>query len=259
MFEESLVAHYLKEILLTLLISLPPFIVLVSKMKKKKTKKQKKTLIITFIVYIVLTYFTDNILPTIVAIIYIIYIYTYKKKSEEAYYIRPLGKKEYTFKLRGVETTITLSKDRLKVTIMSIIFKVLVSAATLWYMVLLPIIGVNVEEQVILGEILNASLLKSIYLVSIMVVTIPILEEFVFRHIFYRLLKKKIGKIFSAILVSVIFTLFHYNTSEIVGFFSLSIFNTYLYEKYGYRASVVNYVIYNSLSLIFIFFMKSVI
>lgn len=259
MFEEILVAHYVKRVLLILLISLPPFIALASKMKKKKTKKQKKVLVIGLVIYIILTGFTNNIFPTILAALYIAYIWNNKKKSEEAYYFRPLKKKVYTFKFKGNTTTATVAKDRIVVILQSLIFKILVSVATLWYMLLLPIIGVDVEDQIILGEFLNASLLKSIYLIILMVVTAPILEEFIFRHLFYRLLKKKIGKILSAIFTGIVFTIFHYNAAGVVMFFSLSIFNSYLYEKYGYRAAVLNHVIFNLLSLIFILCMKSVI
>ncbi|KMT22754.1 CPBP family intramembrane glutamic endopeptidase [Clostridium cylindrosporum] len=257
MVKEMLIIHYLKNILLILLISIPPWTALVSNMKKKKSKKQKRFLVIAFAIYMVITIFTDNIFPTLISIIYLLYVYKNRNKSEEAYYLRPLAKKDFTFKHSNRAITITVAKERLFIIIKSLIFKVLVTAISFWFLVLLPILGFKVEEQEVVGKFLNASFGESIYLMVLMVITAPILEEFIFRHLFYRILKKRMWKVMSAILTSLLFTLLHYNIAGVVMFFSVGIYNCYLYEKHGYRAAVINHMIFNFTSLIALLYMKT--
>ncbi|MEG0371487.1 MAG: type II CAAX endopeptidase family protein [Clostridium sp.] len=249
----------IKNIILIILITLPPWISLVSLMKKKKSNSQIKFLIIGFVVYMGVSLYTDNILPTIVSLIYLRYVYINNEETEEKYYLRPLKNKRYKLKFLGKTFTITFAKERTKIIGISLIFKIIVTVISFWILFLIQMNGIQLEEQVIVGEFLNASTVWSLYLSMLMVVTAPILEEFIFRHMFYRLISKKTGKIISAILTSVVFTLLHYNVAGIFMFFSVGMFNCYLYDKYGYRAAVINHFIFNITSLISLVFMKSFI
>ncbi len=258
MFGNTSFLQLLEAIIILLVLSIPPWVALISKMKKRKTKKQQQILIIIFLIYILISIFTNNIMPTIVACIYMIYIYSSRKKSDEAYYLRPLDKKIYKFKRKKREYLITFSADRLKITIQAIIFRIIIFVITFWYIIFLTSKGITIKDQDIISDFLNASFLKSIYLGIVIVITGPILEEFIFRHLFYRKLKFKTNKVISAFISTVIFTLFHYNIGGIIAFFSLGIYNCYLYEKYGYRAAVLNHGIFNLISLLCMLFMNSV-
>lgn len=258
MLEQVEITTYLQRILSFLIISIPPWFALVSKMKNKKSDEQKKFLIIALIIYLSISSFTNNILPTIVSIIYLVFTYN-KKKDLERIYLRPLKKEEYTVKFKGFEKTIKFSKEGLNIILQSIIFKVLATTISFWFIVFLTSKGIEVENQDIVGEFLNASTLKAIYLSFLIVITAPILEEFIFRHLFYRIIKKKTGKIFSAVLTSVLFAMFHYYTAGVMVFLLIGIFNCYLYEKHGIRAPIINHFIFNFTSLIYMIYMKSII
>jgi membrane protease YdiL (CAAX protease family) len=81
--------------------------------------------------------------------------------------------------------------------------------------------------------------------------------EFVFRNYLYRIIKKRTGQVLSAIITSTLFAILHFNLAGIVSFFGLGIYNCYLYEKYGYRASVMNHFIFNLISVVFIIIFKA--
>ena len=259
MFKDTWFLQLLEAIIILLVLSLPPWIALISKMKKRKTKKQQKILIGAFFIYILISIFTNNIMPTIITIIYITYTYIVRNKSEEAYFLRPLEKKVYKIKRKRKEYVITFSSDRLKITIQAIIFRIIVFVITFWYIVFLTSKGIPIKDQDIISDFLNASFLKSVYLGIIIIVTGPILEEFIFRHLFYRKLKSKTNSIVSAFITTIIFTLFHYNIGGIIAFFALGTYNCYLYDRYGYRAAVLNHGIFNLISLLCMVFMNNVI
>lgn len=258
MLEQVEITTYLQRICSLLVISVPPWFALVSKMKNKKSDSQKKFLVIAFLIYLIISSFTNNILPTIVSIIYLVYTYN-KKKDLEKIYLRPLKKEIYTVKFKGLEKTIKFSRERLYIIFQSIVFKILVTVISVWFIVFLTSKGINIENQDIVGEFLNSSKLKAIYLSFLMIITAPILEEFIFRHLFYRIIKKKIGKVLSAVLTSILFAAFHYYTAGIIVFLLIGIFNCYLYEKYGLRAPIINHFIFNLTSLIYMIYVKSII
>lgn len=252
----NLLIEFLKEASKIILFILVPWIMLISVMKKTKSKKQKKFLTIVFFLYVGITLFTQQILPTIVCLIYLKIVYSSNKYEEEKYYLRPLNKKKYKLSILKNSYTITIAGERFKVIAMSIIFKILTMVFSLWFIVVLNAYGIEAAEQEIIKEFLTSTPLKAVYLAVLMVIAAPITEEFIFRHLFYRILKNRTGKIISAILTSLLFTVLHYNIAGAVLFFTMGLFNCYLYEKYGYRAAVLNHMVFNLLSLIGLLFIQ---
>jgi membrane protease YdiL (CAAX protease family) len=116
---------------------------------------------------------------------------------------------------------------------------------------------IELESQEIMDMFLKGSWLAIIALTVLTVVIAPVLEEFIFRHILYGGISKKIGKIAAAIISSLLFTLLHYNLAGVVAFFAVGIYNCYLYEKYGYRAAVINHSIFNLSSTAIIILIKA--
>lgn len=256
MFKNLTIANYLQEVLTVLIMTLPPWIAMVSNMKKKVLKKRRKLVLVFFVLYIFISSFTNNILPTLFTIIYLFYVFTDKNDVKEKYYLRPLEKKTYKFNFRGNKNTIIVAKDRIAIIINSIIFRIVVTVIGFWFIVFLSSKGIEIEDQTIVEEFVNASIIKSIYLVILIIITAPILEEFIFRHLFYRLFSVKVGKVISGIVISILFAFFHYHLEGIITFFLLGIYSCYLYERYGYRACVLNHFVFNLISLGYMLYLK---
>ncbi|MCO7175494.1 CPBP family intramembrane glutamic endopeptidase [Sporolactobacillus kofuensis] len=61
----------------------------------------------------------------------------------------------------------------------------------------------------------------------------PMLEEIVFRKIFFGSLKKKIGFFFAALISSLVFAAFHFDFSHLLIYFVIGFFLCYVYHKTG--------------------------
>ncbi|MCX7884367.1 MAG: CPBP family intramembrane metalloprotease [Caloramator sp.] len=224
----------LKDILIIFFIALPPWIVL---KKYLKTYINRVLFIILFIIYITLTILTQQIVPFI-AVILIFYFISKEKDSDEIYYLRPLESKKK------------------EVILYSIGFKFLIMFINSYIVILLYKFGFNPKAQDIFDIFMKSGWFKILFLVIITSIAAPIVEEFVFRHIIYRKLKKRIGVYVSAIISSLLFALLHFNMAGSMAFFAVGIFNCYLYEKYGYRAAVINHFVFNFTSVIAIIIIK---
>jgi membrane protease YdiL (CAAX protease family) len=226
----------LKLVSVVVLIALPPWMVM---RKYIKHRVNGVVRFIVFIIYIAATVFTQNFIPFIAVLISIYFIKRTRDRDEEIYYLRPLGDK------------------KLGVVLNSLIFKFIITIINLWFAFFLTSYGVKLQEQEVSKMFLNAGWLKIIILSIMTVIIAPVLEEFVFRHILYRNFAKKIGKIASGALTSGLFTLLHFNLAGSISFFGVGIYNCYLYEKYGYRAAVLNHFIFNLISTVFIIIIKA--
>jgi membrane protease YdiL (CAAX protease family) len=61
----------------------------------------------------------------------------------------------------------------------------------------------------------------------------PILEEIIFRKIFFGSLKKKIGFLFAALISSLLFAAFHFDFSHLLIYLVIGFFLCYVYHKTG--------------------------
>ena len=235
MFKNLQWIDVVKSILVLLLIAVPPWITL---RKYLKRKVNELILIILLIAYITATIFTQNLMPFIAVILTIYFIIKYEG-NEEIYYFRPL------------------QKNRTEVILYSFVFKFIITLVNLFFVAILIKLGIKVESQEVLSMFINAGWFKVIILSIITAIFAPVVEEFVFRNYLYRIIKKRTGQILSAIITSALFAILHFNLAGIVSFFGLGVYNCYLYEKYGYRAAVMNHFIFNFISVIFIIIFKA--
>lgn len=217
----------LKFLSVLIFLVIPPWFAL---RKHIRPRLNRFALILLFLVYIAATLFTENLMPFLAVMLTLYFIRRTRYEGDETYYLRPLRNK------------------KLEVILYSIGFKFFATIVNGIFVLLLQGLKVELQSQEIMKMFLNASWFKIIILSTMTVIIAPILEEFIFRHILYRGFSKKIGKIASAVLTSSIFALIHYNIAGSISFFMLGIYNCYLYEEYGYRASVVNHFIFNLLS-----------
>lgn len=217
----------LKTISVLIILVVPPWFAL---RKHIKARISKYALIPLFLVYIVATIFTQNLMPFIAVLLTLFFVRKTRYDGDDAYYLRPLRNR------------------KLQIILYSIGFKFFTTILNGVFVILLEKLKVEVKSQEIMTMFANADWIKILWLSVMTVVIAPILEEFVFRHILYRGFSKKIGRIFAALLTSLLFTLMHYNIAGSISFFLLAMYNCYLYEKYGYRAAVVNHFVFNSFS-----------
>ena len=216
-------------LMIVFFLTIPPWL---SLMKYFKGKVNNIVLAFMFVLYLALTLLTQNIFPFLAVLLVIVFIYKGDSDSEERFYLRPIGNK------------------KLEVVILSFGFKFFISILNIWFAFFVLGFGVNLEPQKISQVFMNSSWTKIIFLSFLTVVTAPVLEEFVFRHTFYRQLSKRTGKIAACLISSALFALLHFNFLGTISFFGVGIFNCILYDKYGYKAAVLNHFIFNSISTV---------
>jgi uncharacterized protein len=214
-------------LMIVFFLTIPPWLSLT---KYFRGKVNRIVLVFMFILYLSLTLLTQNIFPFLAVLLVIIFIYKSENDSEERFCLRPIGNK------------------KLEVVILSFGFKFFISILNIWFAFFVLGFGVNLEPQKISQVFMNSSWSKIIFLSFLTVVTAPVLEEFVFRHTFYRQLSKRTGKIAACVISSALFALLHFNFLGTISFFGVGIFNCFLYDKYGYRAAVLNHFVFNSIS-----------
>lgn len=222
-------------VMIVFFLAIPPWLALV---KYFRGKVNKVLLAVAFVLYLVLTLMTQNIFPFMVVLLTIYLMFTAESESistqnsEERFYLRPLkGKK-------------------LEVVVMSVGFKIFMSIVNLWFALFLTGFGLKLEQQKISTVFMDAGWGKVLFLSLLTVVTAPVLEEFVFRHIFYRQLSKRMGKLGAILISSILFALLHFNFLGTISFLGVGVFNCYLYDRYGYRAAVLNHFIFNGISTV---------
>lgn len=235
MFKNLHWVDVVKSIAVLSLIAVPPWITL---RKYLKRKINELILLLLFIAYIVSTIFTQNFMPFIAVMLTIYFTLKYED-DEEIYHFRPL------------------EKNRTEVILYAFVFKFIITLVNLFFVAILMKLGIKIENQEILKMFINEGWFKVLILSIIAVIFAPVVEEFVFRNYLYRIIKKRTGQILSAIITSTLFAILHFNLAGIVTFFGLGIYNCYLYEKYGYRAAVMNHFIFNLISVIFIIIFKA--
>jgi len=82
----------------------------------------------------------------------------------------------------------------------------------------------------------------------------PIIEETIFRGLFYRSIKNLMPVSFSIIITSLIFSIIHQNILSFVILFFLSGYLTYIYERYGNIIyPIIVHSIFNSIMLFLIY------
>jgi uncharacterized protein len=226
----------LKLLSFIVLLILPPWFALVAQFKRGINRFLLVLMTIGYIgvstFALIASQFTQTLLPFILVLIT---IYIIRKRQERS---------DVVFYLRGIK-----GRKR-KIIGYSLLFKLATIIITWYFVAELQKLGVDIKEQEISNELMNADWITTILLSIVAAVIAPVLEEFVFRHTFYRGFAKKIGPVMAAIVSSLMFTVLHFNIASSAAIFAVGLFNCYLYEKEGYRAAVLSHFIFNFTSLI---------
>ena len=110
------------------------------------------------------------------------------------------------------------------------------------------------EEQKLVVEIkknFNNNLFFNIFLI---IIVAPIIEEIVFRGLFYKTLKNFIPFVQASIISSLIFAIIHENILSLTILFLLSLYLTWIYERTNsILYSILTHSIFNFLNLLLIY------
>jgi membrane protease YdiL (CAAX protease family) len=224
-----------------IILVIPPWVVF---RRYIRDKFKRVFLIIFFLIYIGVTILTirsaQNFIPFVLVVLILIFNRKYRYDEEDAYYFRPL------------------QKNKIEVFLYAIIFSFLIRLVNMVVVLFMQqIFHVETKPQDVIEMFMKSSWMNIIVLVLMTVVFAPVLEEFIFRHFIYRGFTKKVGKVWAAIFSSILFSFLHYNLAASISIFAVGIYNCYLYDKYGYRAAVLNHLVFNFSSTIFIILIKA--
>jgi membrane protease YdiL (CAAX protease family) len=116
---------------------------------------------------------------------------------------------------------------------------------------IISLLKLNLEQQEIVTELQKVPLNRFVYMIPIMVIFAPIVEEFTFRWLFYaKVFKPRLGVYGAALLSSILFSLVHFNIRVFPVLIAIGLINCYLVEKKGYWYAVFNHLVFNSISVV---------
>ncbi|WP_446897633.1 lysostaphin resistance A-like protein [Clostridium sp. LBM24168] len=199
-------------------------------------KRNKILLMFISIIYVVLSIYTENIIP----FIFVIFNINYMKFTKEFYY----------FNIREFKIL-----EGLRMVAISYLTIIIISLAQNVIAVSFKI-NLN-QQQEIVTYMSGMPLTKLVLMIPVVVLFAPILEEFVFRWLFFeRIFKGRIGIYAGAILSSFIFSFIHFSLTVFPIILWIGIYNCYLIHKKGYWYAVFNHSVFNFVTMLGLFAQK---
>ncbi len=203
--------------------------------------------LLTKIIYIMLSIILVNFIAYIFLAFNLVILFALHKKG----FIECRNDKLYK--------RITLN-DIVLLTAVVIGIKIVFTLANIGYLYILNKLGISIENQEIINQLVNSTPGWFLYLSAIIIIFAPIVEEFCFRYFFYDKLFKnkfKVNRYISSILSAVLFSLLHANIAGALSFFMLGLVLCYIYEKKGLMAGIIIHAEYNTFAVISILFYQS--
>ncbi len=248
----------IKNLLVFLFIYIPPLVIFIKFFREKN--KSKILLILISLVYIILSVFTNNLLPFILVVFDIKYLKDANKISDFSRCDNSVDSEKESFaktiskKLSNdfVRFGFNIRKFNILSGIKLILFSYCMTIIILMVeTVVFSKFKVQVKEQEVVTWMSNMPLNRFIILIPILIIFAPVLEEFVFRWlIFEKIFKPRIGIYLAAISSSMIFAFIHFNLKAFPVLIWIGLYNCYLIEKKGYWYSVFNHFIFNFVTTI---------
>lgn len=239
------ITNGIKNILVYLTVYLPPLILFL-KLRNKKLNIFFK--IIISILYIILSMFTQNLVPFIFTVMDIIYLR--KDYFENNSFDKNMFSNDYfQYRFNGDGFNLTRA---IKYSIFSLFASIIIMIV---FNLLFSMLKLNLKQQEVVTWMYNMPLNKFLIVIPVAVIFAPMVEEFIFRWlIFEKIFKSKLGIILSAVFSSVLFAVIHYNLRAFPILVWMGIFNCYLIHKKGYWYSVFNHFVFNftNISIMFL-------
>lgn len=246
----------IKDALVFLFVYMPPFILFANFWREKH--KGKVPLVLIGFLYIIISFFTQNLLPFIFVILNIKYLKSAESAHDSftseyvSFYSMDYSKRSLSSKFKGDYERFKFSLKSfnlmvgIKVTVVSYLMTILISALET---ILLSNFKVEAEQQEIVTWMTDMPLDKFLIMIPIVTIFAPVLEEFVFRWIlFQKTFRPRIGIYLASILSSLIFAFIHFNLRAFPVLVWIGLYNCYLINKKGYWYSVFNHFMFNSVT-----------
>jgi membrane protease YdiL (CAAX protease family) len=241
----------IEDILIFIFLYIPPLVFFARHSKKRGVSRF--LLMAICVSYLALSVFTQNLLPFILVLINIRYMRNIETialdNENKDFGSTSIDYLRYGFNIKNfrIVNAIVYSLKTYSVTIViNVIMMIILSAS-----------NINLKEQEIVLELMNVPLSKFVYMIPILVVFAPIVEEFTFRWLlFEKIFRPRIGFYAAAILSSVMFALIHFNLRALPVLISIGLINCYLIDKKGYWYAVFNHFVFNMVSTLYMLIQK---
>lgn len=246
----------IKDALVFLFVYMPPFIIFAKFWRERH--KGKVLLVLIGFLYIIISFFTQNLIPFIFVILNIKYLRSAGKVHDifESQFV-PLcnmnnTKSRLSSKFQGDYERFKFSLKNfnlivaIRLTCISYLATILISVVET---ILFSNFKVEAEQQEIVTWMTSMPLSKFFIMIPIVIIFAPVLEEFVFRWIlFQKAFRPRVGVYFASILSSLIFAFIHFNLRAFPLLVWIGLYNCYLINKKGYWYSVFNHFVFNSVT-----------
>lgn len=240
----------IQNVLVFIFLYIPPLVYFFTISLKRGINKF--IIIIVSIIYLIFSINTQNILPFIVVIICIRYlkINAILESADHRYKGEELSDyNRFNFSIKNFKIFKAL-KYAMGAYGAAIIVGIIVNILLISY-------NINLKEQEIVKDLMKISINKFIYMIPIMIIFAPVVEEFTFRWLlFEKLFKPRLGIYLSAILSTLIFATVHFNLKSIPVLITIGLINCYLIEKKGYWYAVFTHLFFNSVNTFLMLFQK---
>ncbi|MBV4441625.1 CPBP family intramembrane glutamic endopeptidase [Clostridium tyrobutyricum] len=225
--------NLIKNIIVFLIAYIPPIVVFDKYWIRDK--RNKVVLFIINILFIGLSMYTQNIVPFIFVIINIVYM-----RFIDDFY-------KFDIKKFNIIDALRLAAISYLVVIIILLLQNAIENS----------LKIKLDQQEIVTNMTNMSLNKLVFMVPVVVIFAPVLEEFVFRWIFFeKIFKSRLGVLGAALLSSLMFSLVHFNINVFFIILWIGIYNCYLIHKKGYWYAVINHAVFNSVTMISLIYSK---
>jgi membrane protease YdiL (CAAX protease family) len=225
--------NLIKNIIVFLIAYIPPIVVFDKYWIRDK--RNKVVLFIINILFIGLSMYTQNIVPFIFVIINIVYM-----RFTDNFY-------KFDIKKFNIIDALRLAAISYLVVIIILLLQNAIENS----------LKIKLDQQEIVTNMTNMSLNKLVFMVPVVVIFAPVLEEFVFRWIFFeKIFKSRLGVLGAALLSSLMFSLVHFNINVFFIILWIGIYNCYLIHKKGYWYAVINHAVFNSVTMISLIYSK---
>ncbi|MCT8978191.1 CPBP family intramembrane metalloprotease [Clostridium sp. CX1] len=245
-----------KDALVFLFVYIPPLILFIRFWRERH--RSKVLAVLLSLLYIIFSFFTQNLLPFILVIFNIMYL---KSSNREWDVFRNdyMSINNIQYSRRSISSRVREDYERFKfslkefrlfsairLTAISYLITIFIS---IFESIMLSNYKVEAEQQEIVTWMANMPLGKFLIIVPIVIIFAPVLEEFVFRWLFFeKIFRPRIGVYFAAILSSLIFGFIHFNLKAFPLLIWIGVYNCYLIHKKGYWYSVFNHFVFNAIT-----------
>lgn len=220
-----IITNIIKDLLVYFIVYIPPLIVFLK--INREIKRNKFILIFISLVYMGLCVFTQNLFPFLFVMFDIYYLTNIKDRIY------------FNFKKFNFISAIRYTLFSYFITIFISYFWIMFSSSE----------NVSLNEQPVITWMMSMPLIKFILVIPVAIVFAPVVEEFVFRWLFFeKIFNKRIPIILSAILTSFIFASMHFSLKAFPILCWIGLYNCFLIHKKNYWYAVFNHAFFNSIT-----------